>query len=124
VFQESSQYIHAPALFAKARELTKHVAVVDEFAFGPGKHTLHSMSDFLASAEQNGFRVDTEIDLSARAAPTIDYFMTRIPKYAGQLERDLGLSPEQITQLIESGSQYTDLYRRGVYGYRLMELRR
>ncbi|HEV7767264.1 MAG TPA: methyltransferase domain-containing protein, partial [Thermoanaerobaculia bacterium] len=32
IFQESSQYFDSQALFAKARELTSHVFVLDEFA--------------------------------------------------------------------------------------------
>ena len=52
-FQESSQYIDARALFAKARELTSHVIVLDEFALRPGG-TLHRYDDFLAAADAHG----------------------------------------------------------------------
>ena len=52
------------------------------------------------------------------------YFMTRLPRYRDELISALGLSGQQIDDLIASGDRYRDLYRRGVYGYRLIALRR
>jgi hypothetical protein len=124
VFQESSQYIDAEALFARAEALTKRVVVLDEFALrpldGPG---LHSRSDFVEAAARHGFAVVEELDLSARAAPTIQYFIDRIPRYRARLIADLGLTGAQVDDLIVSGENYVAKYGDGTYGYRLLDLR-
>lgn len=122
-FQESSQYIESNALFAKAAELTKHLVVLDEFRTGDAG-TLHRYDEFLAAASRHGFRLTEEVDLSEKAPPTVDYFMTRIPRYRSLLTRDLGLTDQQVDELIASGTEYVELYRRGVYVYRLLRFAR
>jgi hypothetical protein len=125
LFQESSQYIESGSLFAKARELTKHAIVLDEFALREEEGvTLHRYDAFMAAAEQHGFRKTEELDLSGQAAPTVDYFNQRLPRYRDLLHRDLGLTSQQVDDLIESGHRYRDLYARGVYGYRLIVFQR
>jgi SAM-dependent methyltransferase len=123
VFQESSQYIDAMKLFAKAREITKNVVVLDEFSTD-ATATLHRLDDFLRAAAAFRFAKTEEVDLSQRAAPTVDYFLERLPRYRDVLERDLGLSAAGIDELIESGTRYRDLYRRGAYVYRLLRFER
>lgn len=122
-FQESSQYIDAQALFAKARELTSHVIVLDEFALQSGG-TLHSYDAFLAAAQQHGFEKFEELDLSAKAPPSIDYFTARLPRYRDRLIEDLGLTSQQVDDLIESGRRYRELYDNGTYGYRLLQFKK
>jgi SAM-dependent methyltransferase len=123
VFQESSQYIDAQSLFAKAGHVTHHVIVLDEFAVADAEG-LHSYAQFLDSAARHRFRKIEEIDVSQQAAPTIDYFRKRIPRYRQPLMEDLGISSAQVDDLIASGERYRDLYNRGVYAYRLMQFRR
>ena len=120
VFQESSQYIDSDALFAKARTLAPRVLVLDEFASEPGP--LHTLDGFLRAAEANGFRVVEDLDLSAKAAPTIDYFRVRFPRYRDALVADLGITQEQVDGLIANGEHYINCYHSGVYTYRLMDL--
>lgn len=126
LFQESSQYIDSAAVFGRARELTSHVIVLDEFSMRsvdlPG--ALHLRSEFLDAAEANGFRLVEEIDLSEQAAPTIDYFTQRLPRYRDALIADLGLTSRQVDDLIENGGRYRELYRNGTYGYLLLQFRR
>ena len=126
VFQESAQYIESNALFVRASALTDYVLVADEFALQPVDEpgALHSRARFLAAATEHGFKVTEEIDLSKRAAPTVEYFMKRLPSYRDELVSALGVSRQQIDDLVASGERYRDLYRRGVYGYRLIALRR
>lgn len=126
VFQESSQYIEANALFSKAAELTARVIVLDEFALGPVdfEGALHPLAGFLEAATRHGFALTENVDLSGRAAPTVDYFMQRLPRYRELLMHDIGISAEQVEGLITSGATYRDLYRRGVYGYRLLQFAR
>jgi len=122
-FQESSQYIEANALFAKAHELTSHVIVLDEFAMGE-EGTLHRYDAFLDAARAYAFEIAEDLDVSQKAPPTMDYFMTRIPKYRQRLIEDLGLDSQHIDDLLASGRAYIDLYRRGAYAYRLLQFRR
>lgn len=122
LFQESSQYIDASALFAKAREMTSHVMVFDEFAMEAS--TLHSYDAFLDAARENGFALVEEIDVSSKAAPTVDYFNTRFPRYRESLIRELGLTNEQIDDLIAGGVDYRQRYADGRYVYRVMQFRR
>ena len=126
VFQESSQYIDSEALFEKAREVTRHVVVLDEFAACPVDvpGALHQLSEFLGAAERSGFRKIEEVDLSMKAVPTIDYFRSRIPRYREALIESVGVTSQQIDELIASGERYRDLYTRGTYVYRLLQFRR
>jgi SAM-dependent methyltransferase len=122
VFQESSQYIDAEALFARAEALTQRVIVLDEFALKPLETPgLHSLSAFLAAAARHGFTVTEELDLSKRAAPTIQYFIDRLPRYRQRLLAELGLTDTQVDELIVSGENYVARYGDGTYGYRLLQ---
>lgn len=123
VFQESAQYIDATALFGKARELTRKVLVLDEFSTRRGE-TLHGFENFIYAADQAGFTKREDLDVSTKAAPTVRYFMNRIPRYRDVLLRDLGLTPEQLDDLIASGEKYLALYATGVYVYKLLRFER
>lgn len=122
VFQESSQYIDSQALFKRARDLAPRVVVLDEFALRdvPFAGSLHRLDEFLEAARQNDFLPARQEDVSEQAAPTIEYFTRRLPRFREILIADLGLKYEQIDELIESGERYRDLYRTGAYGYRLL----
>ncbi len=123
IFQESSQYIPTDALFAKASEITRHIIVLDEFTIG-NEGTLHRLDEFLAAAEQHGFTKTEELDLTQQAAPTITYVSSLIDKHRDALRDDLGITGDQIAELIESGARYAESYRRGTYGYRLLQFTR
>lgn len=126
VFQESSQYIDSEVLFSKARQMTRHVIVLDEFASQPldTPGALHPLTRFVDAAARNGFRTTEELDLSSKAAPTIEYFRQRIPRYRQALIDDLGVTSQQVDELIANGDRYRDLYARGTYVYRLLQFRR
>jgi len=123
IFQESSQYIPTDALFAKAAEITRHVVVLDEFTIG-SDGTLHRLDEFLASAQQHGFTKTEELDLTQQATPTITYVTSLIDKHRDALRDDLGITSEQIAELIDSGARYAGSYRAGTYGYRLLHFTR
>lgn len=125
LFQESSQYIDSEALFAKAKTLSDSIVVLDEFSLKPlDAPGLHALDDFLAAAARHGYSVIERIDLSKNAAPTMEYFATRIPAYRERLLADLELTNAQVDELIASGTRYRELYRDGVYGYCLLRLAR
>ena len=121
VFQESSQYIDAEALFARASSLAPRAIVLDEFALRPADG-LHARDAFLAAASRHGFAVEEELDLSAQAAPTMDYFTDRIPAFRERLIADLRLTNEQVDDLVDSGAKYRARYADGTYGYRMFVL--
>ena len=122
IFQESSQYIDSVALFAKAEELTSHVIVIDEFTIHETPETtLHTLREFVDAASRHGFAKTEDIDLTDRAAPTIDYFNQRLPANRQSLIDDLGLTGQQVDDLVTSGIRYRQFYRDGVYGYRLLQ---
>jgi len=122
-FQESSQYIPPDPLFSQARAMTDHVIVLDEFSLRPGG-SLHSFDAFLDAARHHDFRLIEEVDLTRQAAPTIEYFNVRLEQYRKPLIRDLGITDEQVDDLIASGIRYRDLYRDGTFGYRLLQFKR
>ena len=122
IFQESSQYIDSSALFAKARELTRHVIVFDELAMVPA--ALHSYDDFMRAAAAHGFEKVEEIDVSDQAAPSVDYFNARLERYRDLLIADLGITNEQVDALIAGGVEYRDRYAAGDYVYRVLQFRR
>jgi cyclopropane fatty-acyl-phospholipid synthase-like methyltransferase len=128
VFQESSQYIDSAALFDRAVQLLAPegvVLVLDEFSVRPVDKpgALHRLDEFHSAAERFGFQCTEETDLSSKAAPTVDYFLERLPRYRAELGSDLGLTGEQLDALIDSGQGYRDLYRSGDYGYLLLQFR-
>jgi hypothetical protein len=123
VFQESSQYIASDALFARASRLAPLVVVLDEFAMKPlDAPGLHSYAEFLDAAAANGFSVVEDADLSRKTPPTVRYFMKRLETWRGRLIEDLGLSNEQVDELIVSGERYLGRYADGTYAYRLLVL--
>ena len=126
LFQESSQYIDSEALFAKAATLAPRVLVLDEFALEPLEEegALRSRAGFLAAAERHGFTITEEVDYSKEAAPTMDYFTDLIPSYRDRLIADLGITSQQVDELVVSGAKYRQRYANGIYGYRLFSLLR
>jgi hypothetical protein len=122
VFQESTQYIDSEALFAKAELLAPRVIVLDEFAMQPlgTPGALRTHASFVEAAQRHGFAIVEDLDLSRMAPPTVRYFIKRLPAYRERLIDDLGLSNEQVDDLIVNGDNYVRRYEDGVYAYRLV----
>lgn len=129
LFQESSQYIESGMLWSRARRLTAPggcALVLDEFALLPVERpgALHRLDDFRRAASAGGFVLEEELDFSRQAAPTVDWFLARLPTHRARIERELGVERSRFDALLESGAAYRDLYRSGHYGYRLLQFRR
>lgn len=130
LFQESAQYIPPETLFAQVIALSAagaRVLVLDELrlvATPDGAGGLPERSRFLKAAERHGLEKLEELDLSTAAAPTVSWFLERLPAWRDRLVDELGLAPAQVDELIESGGRYRDHYRDGVYGYRLLVFER
>jgi hypothetical protein len=125
LFQESSQYIDSEALFERARLLAAphaRLLVVDEFALRPldAPDALHRLDRFLMIAAREEFQLEEELDLSKAAAPTIDYFLERLPRHREALVAELGVTSDQLETLAANGRAYRERYAAGDYGYRLL----
>jgi SAM-dependent methyltransferase len=128
VFQESSQYIESRGLWSRVARLAAPgglVLVLDEFALLPVDRSgaLHRLDAFLAAAAAEGFVVEEHLDLSLQAAPTISWFLERLPRHRASIASELPVAAPQLDALLESGAAYRELYRGGDYGYRLLRFR-
>jgi SAM-dependent methyltransferase len=129
VFQESSQYVDTEALFRRVAALLAEgglLLVADEFALREvdAPEPLHRLDHFVAVARREGFELLEELDVSERVRPTVDWFLSRIPRHRASIERELGVEATAIDALLSSGAKYAELYRTGAYGYRFLALRR
>ncbi len=133
LFQESGQYIDDIDLFTgAARLLDTHgeLIVMDEFSLSRNHgdreevEHLHYLEHFLRLAERFGFECTTQLDLSAQAAPTVDWLLDGCRQHAALLKHELGVSDDQLATLDASNTAYREKYARGRYGYFLLRLRR
>lgn len=130
LFQESAQYIDPLAIFNRALDLLRpggSLLVVDEFALRrieAGSEGLHRLDDFIAQAERFALELIERVDLSALAAPTLDYLLRVTVKHRQRLHDDLGVSEEELDQLDRSNTAYREKYANGRYGYALLHYRK
>lgn len=130
VFQESSQYVDMLDLFNHAFDLLEpggKLIVLDEVALkrlAPGQEGLHLLKHLLELAQYCGFHLETQLDLSAQASPTVDFLLGAVEKYRTSLEQELGVSSEELEQLIQSNHAYRKKYQEGCYGYVLLVFRK
>ncbi len=131
LLQESAQYIEPLDLFEAADRLLAEegatLLLMDEFALrreGEAHGGLHHFDHFVALAGRFGWQVDQMLDLGTQAAPTLDAIAAMVRQHRQCLVAELGVGPEQLDMLIASAGRYRALYDAGVYGYRLLRLRR
>ncbi|MES2625977.1 MAG: methyltransferase domain-containing protein [Pseudomonadota bacterium] len=130
LLQESFQYVNSQQLFTRAHELLVahgRVLILDEF-IGPS-HTdyaihLPQLSSTLALAEECGFVIEEQLDLSKQAAPTVDYLLEKIAHHREALLTELSVSEEQLHGLNAALQQYKAAYADGSCRYVLLQLRR
>ncbi|MDE2387473.1 MAG: GNAT family N-acetyltransferase [Betaproteobacteria bacterium] len=130
LFQESAQYIEPLVIFNQALDLlppSGQLFIIDEFtlrhdATWPGG--LHLIDNMIALAGRLGFELLEHRDLSAMAAPTLDYLLKVTHTHRHSLIRDLALSNEQLDQLDASNRIYREKYASGHYGYALLHFRK
>jgi len=125
--QESAQYIDALDLFNHALELLKpqgQILIMDEFSLKRTNADQNTLLPVLATvknqAQRCGFKLLTELDLSAQAAPTTDYLLQVINRHQHRLLHDLPINTEMLSHLLESTRLYQHGYRQGRYGYVLL----
>lgn len=130
LFQESAQYIDPLAIFNQALDLLRpggSLLIIDEFALRrtePGIEGLHLLNDILAQAARFQFELLEQLDLSALAAPTVDYLLAITNKHRQRLLNDLAVTTEQLDRLDRSNELYREKYANGRYGYALLHYRK
>lgn len=130
LFQESAQYIEPLVIFNQALDLLSpsgQLFIIDEFtlrhdATRPGG--LHRIDNVITLAGRLGFELLEHRDLSAMAAPTLDYLLQVTRTHRHSLIRDLALNDEQLDQLDASNRIYREKYTSGHYGYALLHFRK
>ena len=129
LLQESAQYISPLILFNQAHGLLAEdgiILIADEVGLQrtPKDVTkgLPLLAYTVAQAQRCGFNLINQLDLSAPAAPTVDYLLWVIEKYRATLLADLDLKPANLDYLLASLREYKQKYRDGRYGYTLLKL--
>lgn len=129
-FQESAQYIDPIVIFNKALDLLSvsgDLLIIDEFALKSEQKSvakLHLLKTVLALAERFGFELVEQLDLTAMAAPTLDYLLHLTQTHRHRLMNDLALTEEQLILLDRSNYDYRNRYISGYYGYALLHFRK
>ncbi len=130
LFQESAQYIDPIDLFEAASRLLiadGEIVVMDTFALQRTenhKENFHYLEHFLQLAERAGFSLETRIDLTQLAAPTLDWLLISIKRHTEALCNELGVSLEALEALKASSKVYRDKYAKGQLGYFLLCFKR
>lgn len=130
LFQGSAQYIEPLDLFNCALNLLKPggtVLIIDEFALrreGEANEGLHLLDNFTQLSARFGFRLIDRLDLSALAAPTLDYWLRVTSLHQQQLCETLELTPVEMARLNNSNRACRQRYADGRYGYGLLLLKK
>lgn len=130
LFKESAQYIDQLVIFNKALDLLSpsgQLIIMGEFTLKrdvTNSENLHSLANMITLTERSGFELIENLDLSALAAPTLDYLLQAISTYRQRLIKDLFLNPEQLTQLEQSNRINREKYTNGQNGYALLRFRK
>jgi len=130
LFQESAQYVDPIDLFEAANRLLVadgNIVLMDEFSLRRTenhKENLHYLEYFLRLAERGGFKLETRIDLSQLAKPTLDWLISAVGQHREDLINELGISPEALDALEASNKIYCENYANGQFGYFLLCFKR
>lgn len=130
LLQESFQYLNSRQLFSRAHELLMprgRVLILDEFMDAPSHaYDIHlpQLGSIRALAEECGFAIEEELDLSTQAAPTVDYLLEKIAAHQKALLAELPVSEEQLRGLDAALRQYKAAYADSSCRYVLLDLRR
>ena len=128
LFHESSQYIPLEQVISRAATLLRpggSLIIIDEVIPGEpqaGEH-LHPLARIKSEAVGAGFSLVDELDLSRRAAPTLEFRLAGTARHRDELRRFFSLENDQLDALDESNRKYIRNYASGVYGYSALRFR-
>jgi len=128
LFQESAQYIQSLTLFNKAYNLLSKqgvILIIDEFGLQRTEkyntYNLPVLKYTIDQASRCGFELKEQLDLSAQAAPTVDFLIWLIEKHKTALIADLALESNTLIELLDALREYQQKYRDGHYGYAFLK---
>lgn len=120
-FQEASQKrISATSRLQHAWQLLGakgYLLILDEIE-------TNKLSELLQLAEQTGFAIVKQEDLSAQAAPTLDYLVDLLYDYRKELLQKLSLSSVKLTEVIYMLEMRRQHYLQKNYAYMFFKLQR
>lgn len=120
LFQESAQYIHPRALLIQASKLTEsggRVIIADEI----DARILDQARHMLPEA---GFELLREEDVTAHAAPTIDYLIEILLRHREAVMKEIRVDGVRFSRLMTSLEERSKAYRDGTHRYMFLELKR
>ena len=131
LLQESSQYILTNVLFEKASRLLKTngiVLIADEVCLkSTTKHkkdNLPLLENIYAQSMRYGFDRIELVNLSTQAKPTLDFLIWAIETYKSELLARLNISSFELSDLVNSLSDYKQKYNAGYYGYVIQKFKK
>lgn len=130
LLQESFQYVSGQQFFRRVHELLVsrgQVLILDEFLSSASTgHCIHLpvLEATRHLAVESGFAIEEELDLSARAAPTVDYLLDCIAAHRHTLLAELPVTAEQLGGLEDALGTYKAAYADGSCRYALLSLRK
>jgi len=130
LMQESAQYINVLDLFNQAHDLLAgggELFILDEVTLRASRTDADNfplLDHVLTTADRCGFELIEKIDLSSKAARTLDYLLRVISRHKGCLVSDFGFSEQQLNHLLEANRTYKKKYMDGIYGYALLRFRK
>lgn len=132
LLKETTQPIEPLSILNKAQDLlaqSGQLLMMGEFllkndAAIRNPRNLPQLDHMITLAERFGFELVERLDLSASAAPMLDYLLQIIVTHRQRLIRDLLLSHEQLAQLEQSNQVCRDMYNNNQAGYALLQFRK
>lgn len=132
VLKEAIQPIEPLLIFNKAQDFlaqSGRLLIMGEFLLKNDATThnpknLQHLEHLITLAERFGFELAEHLDLSALAAPTLDYLLQVIATHRQRLVKDLSLSYEQLAQLEQFNRACRNMYSNKQVGYALLQFRK
>jgi len=125
LFRESTEEIDSDDLFSKADELlvvNGRILIADTFS--KGKKPFHDIEDFLSAAQEHGFNLIQEKDLSKEAALTLDYRLRILEKHKDRICQELELSEKKFNDLMDMLHKHKKRYDNDKFSYFFLEFKK
>jgi SAM-dependent methyltransferase len=126
LFQESSQYVESPTLFARCAELVRpggHVVICDEVRYGSRGEAFNRRRDMLAFARLNGFELRRNEVVTRDVLPTrrrlVETLRAELPAMVEAFRASGRDVAAEVRELAAAWDRETALFERGLYGYEL-----
>jgi len=126
LLQEVSQYVELESLFSKSRQLLSQsgsLLIMDEMRSTDSASHLHNIDDYHKLGKRYRYDQVLNLDLTDRATPTLQYLRHNIEKKKSQIAAELGLTQNDVLQLIHDIHTCIEKYQRREYLYCMLGFR-